>query len=96
MIVPPDKASRWLGCGEYRGERIVYEREGRCAMSRDKIQAQKHITLHWRNFIIVILVILLVGIIIGLIITPHPDYEKKPGPEEVIKQASYSGSSFFP
>jgi len=65
-------------------------------MSQDKIQAQKHITLHWRNFIIVVLTILVVGIIIGLIITPHPDSRKQTEPEAVIKQASYSGLSFFP
>jgi hypothetical protein len=64
-------------------------------MSQDKLQAQKHITLHWRNFIIVILVILVVGIIIGLIITPHPDFETKTRPEEVIKQAAHSEWSFF-
>ena len=38
-------------------------------MSQDRIQATRNITLHWRNFIIVVLVIILVGIIIGLIIT---------------------------
>jgi hypothetical protein len=65
-------------------------------MSREKSQATKNITLYWRNFIIVILVILVVGILIGLIITPHPDFQKKTEPEEVIKQASYSDLIFFP
>ncbi len=32
----------------------------------------KNITLHWRNFVIVIIIILMVGIIIGILITPHP------------------------
>ncbi len=32
----------------------------------------KNITLHWRNFVIVIIFIVLVGVIIGLVITPHP------------------------
>lgn len=65
-------------------------------MSQDKNQASKEITLHWRNFIIMIIVIFLVGIIIGLIITPHPDFQEKTEPEEVIKQASYSGLGFLP
>ena len=64
-------------------------------MRQEKSQASRDITLHWRNFIIVILVILVVGILIGLIITPHPDSQKKATPEEVFKQASYSGLSFF-
>jgi len=65
-------------------------------MSQEKSQASKNITLHWRNFIIMIIVIFLVGIIIGLIITPHPDFQKKTEPKEVIKQASYSGLAFLP
>lgn len=65
-------------------------------MSQDRIQATKNITLHWRNFIIVILVIVVMGILIGLIITPHSDFQTKAEPEEVIKQTSYSGLSFFP
>jgi len=65
-------------------------------MSQEKSRASKNITMHWRNFIIVIVFIFLVGIIIGLIITPHPDFQKKTGPEEVIKQASYSGLGFLP
>ncbi len=32
----------------------------------------KYITLHWRNFVIVIIFIVLVGVIIGLVMTPHP------------------------
>ena len=65
-------------------------------MSQDKIKATKNITLHWRNFIIVILAILVIGILIGLIITPHPDSQNKAEPEEVIKQAFYSDLIFFP
>ncbi len=65
-------------------------------MSQDKIKTTKNITLHWRNFIIVILAILVIGILIGLIITPHPDFQNKSEPEDAIKQASYSGLSFFP
>jgi len=65
-------------------------------MSQEKSQASKNITLHWRNFIIMIIVIFLVGIIIGLIITPQPDFQKKTGPEKVVKQASYSGLGFLP
>ena len=64
-------------------------------MSRDEIKAQRHITLHWRNFIFVALVILLVGIIIGLIITPHPDFQRGEAPEEIIKQACHPGLGFL-
>ncbi len=65
-------------------------------MSQEKSQASKNITMHWRNFIIVIIFIFLVGIIIGLLITPHPDFQNKTEPDEVIKQASYSGLGFLP
>lgn len=65
-------------------------------MSQEKSQASKNITMHWRNFIIVIIFIFLVGIIIGLLITPHPGSQNKTEPEEVIKQASYSGLGFLP
>jgi hypothetical protein len=44
--------------------------------------------LQWRNFIIVIIFIFLMGIIIGLLITPHPDFQNKTEPDEIIKQAS--------
>lgn len=65
-------------------------------MSQEKNQASKDITLHWRNFIIVIIVILLVGIIIGLIITPHPDFQNKTGPDDVVRQAAHPGLSVLP
>ncbi len=65
-------------------------------MSQEKSQTSKNITMHWRNFIIVIFFIFLVGIIIGFLITPHPDFQKKAEPQEVIKQVNYSGLSFFP
>jgi TonB family protein len=49
-------------------------------MAKSDYPAPKDITLHWRNFIIVMVFIFLVGIIIGLIITPHPDYQKSAAP----------------
>ena len=65
-------------------------------MSQEKNRASKDIALHWRNFIIVIIVILLLGIIIGLIITPHPDFQNKTGPDEVVKHAAHPGLSVRP
>jgi formate-dependent nitrite reductase cytochrome c552 subunit len=54
----------------------------------------KNITLHWRNFVIVILFILLVGIIIGLVITPHPSSQENapPEPQADLIQAQWSHS----
>ena len=55
-------------------------------MSQVGIPASKDITLHWRNFIIVVLFIIVMGIIIGLIITPHPKYEAQESRDLIRKQ----------
>ena len=55
-------------------------------MSQVGIPASKDITLHWRNFIIVVLFIVVMGIIIGLIITPHPKYEAQESRDLIQKQ----------
>ncbi len=49
-------------------------------MAQSDYPKSKDITLHWRNFIIVMVFIFLVGIIIGIIITPHPAYQKRAAP----------------
>jgi formate-dependent nitrite reductase cytochrome c552 subunit len=55
-------------------------------MSQEGIPAPKNITLHWRNFVIVILFIFVVGIIIGLLITPHPMFQHRESIELIQNQ----------
>jgi TonB family protein len=50
-------------------------------MTRTDDKTAKEITLHWRNFVIVVVFIFLVGIIIGLVITPQPEYRAAPRAE---------------
>ncbi len=49
-------------------------------MAHSDYPTPKDISLHWRHFIFVVVFIFLVGIIIGLIITPHPDFQNGSGP----------------
>jgi formate-dependent nitrite reductase cytochrome c552 subunit len=69
---------------------LYIEQEGLSTMSQVGVPASKDITLHWRNFIIVILFIIVVGIIIGLIITPHPKFQARESMSLIQKQWTVS------
>lgn len=69
-------------------------------MARTDDKTEKEITLHWRNFFLIVVFIFLVGIIIGLVITPQPEYRVAPEAEAAVSAGAnrvpapgYSGAA---